>query len=142
MIDNFKKLNKNQKIQFIIEIILFFIISIIWILVIKNNIYFSKINNIPCYIYYATGYYCPGCGGTRSVDAFLHFDFLASLIYHPVPIISFIIYLRSLISLVLYLFHGNKEKIKEININDIMILDFIILACFIARNVLVLMFKF
>lgn len=30
------------------------------------------------------GIYCPGCGGTRAVIAFLHGHFLESLRYHPV----------------------------------------------------------
>ena len=37
----------------------------------------------PCNIYRLTGWYCPGCGGTRAVKALLHGRILASLLYHP-----------------------------------------------------------
>lgn len=37
----------------------------------------------PCFCYKATGYYCPGCGGTRATMALLHGDILLSLRYHP-----------------------------------------------------------
>ena len=37
----------------------------------------------PCVFYTTTGYYCPGCGGTRAVIALLHGRFLISLYYHP-----------------------------------------------------------
>ncbi len=31
----------------------------------------------------ATGLYCPGCGGTRALAAFLKGDWLSSFLYHP-----------------------------------------------------------
>ena len=37
-----------------------------------------------CYMYRMTGYYCPGCGGTRAVQALLHMELLRSLRCHPV----------------------------------------------------------
>ncbi|MDE7206544.1 MAG: DUF2752 domain-containing protein [Lachnospiraceae bacterium] len=36
-----------------------------------------------CSFYTATGYYCPGCGGTRAVMALLHGEIIKSLYYHP-----------------------------------------------------------
>lgn len=38
----------------------------------------------PCMIHLWTGYYCPGCGGTRAVAALLHGKILESLRYHPI----------------------------------------------------------
>ena len=37
----------------------------------------------PCTILRFTGWYCPGCGGTRAVKALLHGRILASFLYHP-----------------------------------------------------------
>ncbi len=37
----------------------------------------------PCLFLVLTGFYCPGCGGTRAVSALMHGKVLASLIYHP-----------------------------------------------------------
>lgn len=39
--------------------------------------------SIPCIFHAVTGYYCPGCGGTRAVLYFLHGHFIKSFIYHP-----------------------------------------------------------
>ncbi len=36
-----------------------------------------------CYIRKATGFYCPGCGGTRAVRAFLQGRWVLSAYYHP-----------------------------------------------------------
>jgi hypothetical protein len=38
----------------------------------------------PCLFHTATGYYCPGCGGTRAVYALLDGHPLRSFRYHPV----------------------------------------------------------
>lgn len=37
----------------------------------------------PCMFYKITGYYCPGCGGTRAVYALFQGKFLTSLFYQP-----------------------------------------------------------
>ena len=38
---------------------------------------------IPCLLRTFTGYYCPGCGGTRAVYALLHLHLWRSFCYHP-----------------------------------------------------------
>ena len=37
----------------------------------------------PCLFQMITGYYCPGCGGTRATVFLLHGDILKSVQYHP-----------------------------------------------------------
>lgn len=44
----------------------------------------------PCLFHVVTGYYCPGCGGTRSLIYMLHGHFIKSFLYHPlVPYVAF-----------------------------------------------------
>lgn len=38
---------------------------------------------IPCFFSEVMGIYCPGCGGTRAVEALLHGRLLQALWYHP-----------------------------------------------------------
>ncbi|MCI7131779.1 MAG: DUF2752 domain-containing protein [Lachnospiraceae bacterium] len=38
---------------------------------------------MPCLLRTLTGYYCPGCGGTRAVWALLHLQLWRSFCYHP-----------------------------------------------------------
>ena len=40
----------------------------------------------PCMFYKITGYYCPGCGGTRAVRFLLQGHVLKSLYYHPIVV--------------------------------------------------------
>lgn len=44
---------------------------------------------IPCLFHLITGFYCPGCGGTRAVKFLLHGEFVKSVQYHPlVPYVA------------------------------------------------------
>ena len=38
---------------------------------------------LPCLFHLITGFYCPGCGGTRAVKYLLHGQILKSIRYHP-----------------------------------------------------------
>lgn len=44
----------------------------------------DKITVHPCLVSLFLGFYCPGCGGTRAVNALFHGKLLQSLWYHPV----------------------------------------------------------
>ena len=40
----------------------------------------------PCLLYYFTGLYCPGCGGTRAFMALIQGQILKSIYYHPLVV--------------------------------------------------------
>ncbi len=46
----------------------------------------------PCVFHKWTGYYCPGCGGTRAVKALLRGDVIGSFFYHPVVLYGAVLY--------------------------------------------------
>ena len=46
-----------------------------------------------CVFRLVTGFYCPGCGGTRAVLSMLRGHFLQSLYYHPAVLPSAVLYL-------------------------------------------------
>lgn len=48
--------------------------------------WFRRIKIAPCIIHAMTGYYCPGCGGTRATVALLHGKIITSLYYHPIVV--------------------------------------------------------
>lgn len=53
-------------------------------LFVKNVFHVDIIDyTLPCTLYTWTGFYCPGCGGTRSVFALLRGDILRSVYLHP-----------------------------------------------------------
>lgn len=44
--------------------------------------------DMPCGMVRYLHLYCPACGGTRALDAFLSFDLLASVRYNPIIVIG------------------------------------------------------
>ena len=61
-------------------------------LLIKSVLHFDLVQLIPlCSFYVGTGFYCPGCGGTRAVVALFHGEILRSLFYHPVVLYSAVV---------------------------------------------------
>lgn len=56
------------------------------------------IADIGCVFRHVTGWYCPGCGGTRAVLALLHGHILQSLWYHPLVLYSAVIYIGFMMS--------------------------------------------
>ncbi|MBO5154972.1 MAG: DUF2752 domain-containing protein [Eubacterium sp.] len=51
-----------------------------------------------CLLRTFTGYYCPGCGGTRAADALLHLQLWRSFCYHPLVPYGAAVYLWFMIS--------------------------------------------
>ena len=90
-----------------------------------------------CYMYRMTGYYCPGCGGTRACIAFLHGHFLRSLLYHPVVPYTAVVYLIFMISHSIELLSkGNFAIGLRYRDNYIKFAGIIILVQWILRNFL------
>lgn len=52
----------------------------------------------PCVFYRLTGYFCPGCGGTRSVIALLHGKIIVSAVDFPMVVYCAAVYLWFLVS--------------------------------------------
>ncbi len=40
----------------------------------------------PCIFHQVTGFYCPGCGGTRAVLALVKGNMIQSFLYHPIVV--------------------------------------------------------
>ena len=66
-----------------------------WILIAAVSAYagITKLTGIhflsyypPCAFRLITGFYCPGCGGTRAVIALFHGHILRSVFYHPIVV--------------------------------------------------------
>lgn len=93
-----------------------------------------------CVMLRATGLYCPGCGGTRSVVALLRGNLVQSVLYHPAVIYGVVLFLLYFISQTLM--RLSKGKVKGLSMKPIYlyILLGIILVNFIIRNVLLLAF--
>ena len=88
-----------------------------------------------CVFLKTLGFYCPGCGGSRSLNALLSLDLLSSFKYYPPILITSVILfycdLKVLISII-----KKDDKIKGINRNLFLIIPAAIIAHFILKNLL------
>lgn len=93
--------------------------------------------NYPCLFHLATGYYCPGCGGTRAIAALLHGQLFRSFLYHPVILYGAFLLLRVLISSTLELTKsGHFSWSSKLKKYDIFWIIFLTMAHFLILNAL------
>lgn len=93
---------------------------------------------IPCHIKHNLGFYCPGCGGSRSVMALLSLDVVGSFIYYPavpytVGVIGFcdVLAVKSFID-------DSPSPLFHITEKPFLVIPIIIILNFLIRNVLLL----
>ena len=65
----------------------------------------------PCIFHQVTGFYCPGCGGTRAVLALLKGNIIQSFLYHPIVVFTAVLFIWYGISHVLEWISRGKLKI-------------------------------
>lgn len=86
--------------------------------------------------------YCPGCGGTRAVDAFLHGNLIQSILYHPVIVYLFAMFVLYFIpASYTFLIKNNGQLYYKFHINTLWGLLALIVIHFVGRNILLLCFN-
>ena len=131
-------LKKNFKIFIILN-------SVLILYAIAYSLYFNLTlgteKEIVCVIKNTFGIYCPGCGGSRSLSAFLRLDFIKSFILYPaIPISAFLVFGYD-VRLLLSLFKKNTKYTDGYKFYEFILIPIVIILTFIVRNVLLLIFK-
>jgi len=65
---------------------------------------------MPCFFHELTGFYCPGCGGTRAVRLMLHGQVGASLWSHPVVLPGTLLFAAFMITQTLQRLTGGRVR--------------------------------
>lgn len=103
----------------------------------------SKIFSLPCIFRELTGYYCPGCGGTRACAALLKGKIVESFLYHPVVVYTAAVYVWYMISHTIeYLSKGKLAAGLRYRDLYLYIAAAIILVQWVVRNLLKLVWGF
>lgn len=91
-----------------------------------------------CQFYQTFGLYCPGCGGSRSLNALLNFSFLKSFLFYPPIIITSLLILyidaRLILSVLSFKRYRFNPKILLITIVSI-VLSFVIRYILLAFGI-------
>ncbi len=123
-------LNKKKSVYFLIFLNLpIVIISFIY------NFFFEGGFIVECVFQKTFGLYCPGCGGSRALNALLRFDFPESFIYYPPIILCALLILITDLQLAVFLIKKDKKYIK-INGKIFLIIPPAIILNFIIKNLL------
>lgn len=94
---------------------------------------------LPCLFHSLTGYYCPGCGGTRAVAGLLHGNILESLYYHPFVVYAAAVYVVFMVTNTVEIISRGRWKIgMEFRHRYVYIGIVIVAANFIVKNAVLL----
>lgn len=83
-------MNSEERILYQIGLILSGLLLLIWFLWKLSPLSLTDFH-IPCIFHRITGLYCPGCGGTRAVEALFRGQLLRSFIYHPLVLYGVVV---------------------------------------------------
>ena len=101
------------------------------------NYFFARGAVGNCVFLSVFGFYCPGCGGSRSLNALLNFNPLRSFIYYPPIIITSLILLYTDIMLVISTVK-NEKRIIGLSYKIFLLIPVSIIIQFALKNVLLL----
>ena len=91
----------------------------------------------PCWFHLLSGYYCPGCGGTRALRALLHGQLLQAVRFHPFVPYAAAVYLYFMITqAVERISHGAYPIGMRYHNGIVWTALALILGSFIVKNVL------
>ena len=130
-----KNINKKRLFLLISANISVLIISLIYNLVFKM----TDGKAFECVFLKYVGIYCPGCGGSRSLNALLTFRFVRSfLLYPPILITSFMLLLYD-ICLFFSIIRDDYSPMKRFGLKFVLIIPVSIGINFVLRTVLLFM---
>jgi hypothetical protein len=97
---------------------------------------FQLAGRIPgkCVLHEMTGYYCPGCGGTRAVDALLKGQLVKSFLFHPVVVYTLAGMLAFVVSHTLNILTREKIPAMMFRVQFFYVMIGVILLQWIIKN--------
>lgn len=122
---------ERKKLIFLFLIINLSVLSIAFIynLLFKNSLIYD------CVFLSVFGLYCPGCGGSHSLNALLKFDFLKSFIYYPPILITSLILLYTDFRIIVSIVKGD-TAVRKLNYRLFLIIPISIIIQFLVKNIL------
>lgn len=96
-----------------------------------------------CFMNFYWHIYCPGCGGTRAFDYFMHGNFIKSIMAHPVNVYLAVLYLSYFVrATYTYLFKKDGKQYYKFHPWTLVVLMVMVVLFFILRNVAMIYFDY
>lgn len=133
------KIHKRCYIIAITLVILFFIF--LWLYHLFDYSFYGS--GTDCGFKYLFHCYCPGCGGSRALDAFLHGNFIVSFLSHPAIIICFCLFMAYFLpATYTFLIKRSGKLYYKFHSFSLWFLLSNIILHFFVRNILLIIFQF
>jgi hypothetical protein len=130
-----KNINKKRLFLLIFANVSVLIISLLYNLVFKM----TDGKAFECVFLKYVGIYCPGCGGSRSLNALLSFKFVRSFLLYPPILITSLMLLIYDIFLFFSIIRNDYSPMKSFGLKFVLIIPISIGITFILRTVLLFM---
>lgn len=130
-----KNINKKRLFLLIFANVSVLIISLLYNLVFKM----TDGKAFECVFLKYVGIYCPGCGGSRSLNALLSFKFVRSFLLYPPILITSLMLLIYDIFLFFSIIKNDYSPMKRFGLKFVLIIPIGIGITFILRTVLLFM---
>jgi hypothetical protein len=130
-----KNINKKRLFLLIFASVSVLIISLLYNLVFKM----TDGKAFECVFLTYVGIYCPGCGGSRSLNALLSFKFVRSFLLYPPILITSLMLLIYDIFLFFSIIRNDYLPMKRFGLKFVLIIPISIGITFILRTVLLFM---
>jgi hypothetical protein len=130
-----KNINKKRLFLLIFANVSVLIISLLYNLVFKM----TDGKAFECVFLKYVGIYCPGCGGSRSLNALLSFKFVRSFLLYPPILITSLMLLIYDIFLFFSIIRNDYSPMKRFGLKFVLIIPISIGITFILRTVLLFM---
>ncbi len=118
--------------------ILIVVISILYSVLFVGDLTADSPSTFACKFKETLGFYCPGCGGSRSVYYLLRLDIIRSFVYCPaVPVTAVIIAALDVRALIAFV-KDDLAPIKSFKALTFLMIPALLLLNFAVRNILLL----
>lgn len=108
----------------------------------KWMILFKLIRKMPCFFKEVTHFYCPGCGGTRSVIALLHFNFKRAFLCNPTVVYVGVMFLWCILGYIIRKITGREIKFMKPKLWMLIVGIILFFGFAILRNIMVYRFGY
>lgn len=105
-------------------------------------IVFKVIRRMPCFFKEVTHFYCPACGGTRSVMALLHLDIERAFLCNPTVVYTALLLLWCMTGYIIKKITGKEIKSMKPHIWMLIIGVILFFGFAILRNFMVYKFSY
>lgn len=108
----------------------------------KWMILFKIIRKMPCFFKEVTHFYCPACGGTRSVMALLHLDIKRAFLCNPTVVYVVIMFLWCIMGYCVQKLIGRSIMIMKPRLWMLIVGCILFFGFAVIRNIMVYQFGY